>query len=376
VLVGNSLGANLVTKYLGEEGLAGSLPRSVVAGVSLGNPFRFRADRLRFPFGTMIGAARKANYFLQRKAMALTNANNVHRDPHKLSLASLDRALAATMIRTASHPPYETTIGYGHNSGNEVHNAASSPSTGKHITTVKQEATAEAAAADAYWADSSCYRQGRHVSVPLVHVIARDDTLCYESAKHHLGYSLENPNVMVVQTRTGGHLGWWHRPSASSAKPSSWWGLNSWADEATADFIQAVLDTQSELGKPNHHRSPATRPIDDAYKLFTANQVNDTGKTISVQALRGDRDGDSNSTIATNGDNDDDPSDFHHRHIIRNNNQSGRQPPSGTYFRFRKVLLLQQREQSRSNEEKRLARNRLLEKDEAIALARLVRSRL
>jgi hypothetical protein len=36
-LVGNSLGANLVTKYLGEEGNSGTLPDCVVGGVALGN---------------------------------------------------------------------------------------------------------------------------------------------------------------------------------------------------------------------------------------------------------------------------------------------------------------------------------------------------
>lgn len=37
-LIGNSLGANVVTKYLGEEGLAGSLPECVAGAISLGNP--------------------------------------------------------------------------------------------------------------------------------------------------------------------------------------------------------------------------------------------------------------------------------------------------------------------------------------------------
>jgi predicted alpha/beta-fold hydrolase len=37
-LVGNSLGANVVTKYLGEDSMAGILPACVAGGISLGNP--------------------------------------------------------------------------------------------------------------------------------------------------------------------------------------------------------------------------------------------------------------------------------------------------------------------------------------------------
>jgi hypothetical protein len=45
-LVGNSLGANLVTKYLGEEGLSGSLPRTVAGGVALGNPLLMNSSHI------------------------------------------------------------------------------------------------------------------------------------------------------------------------------------------------------------------------------------------------------------------------------------------------------------------------------------------
>ena len=394
-LVGNSLGANLVTKYLGEEGLAGTLPRNVVGGVSLGNPFRFRADHIHtLPFGAMMGAARKANYFFQRKAMAIsmpgntntTNNNNtnkvhVHSDPRTITLASLDKVLAPTMIRTVSHPPYETKIGYGHEkSGNSsTSNAVSSASD---------------SAADAYWADSSCYKQGRHVSVPLLHIIARDDNLCYESAKKFMSYSLQNPNVVVVQTRTGGHLGWWHTPSSASSTSSPSWGLNSWADGATADFIRAVMETNAERNEANnnpnsnHQATIAAATIDDAHNLFASNRISSNrnnesissddnsssnatrGTGTSMRALPGDCDGDGDSTIATN-----DHSNYNNNNITSIPRAAARSPQtSRTYFQFQRVLLLQQ--QQHHKDEENLERNRLLEKYESIELARLFRSRL
>jgi predicted alpha/beta-fold hydrolase len=410
-LVGNSLGANLVTKYLGEEGLAGTLPRNVVGGVSLGNPFRFRADRIPIvPFGAMMGAARKANYFFQRKAMVISMTGNgnktnnntkvhVHSDPRTITLASLDRVLAPTMVRTVSHPPYETKIGYGHKKrGNSTNTNDSGSTSNDASSSSTEEDASSASAADAYWADSSCYKQGRHVSVPLLHIIARDDNLCYDSARYFLGYSLQNPNVVVVQTRTGGHLGWWHKPS--SASTSSSWGLNSWADGATADFIRAVMETNAEREEGNHpsNHQAITAAIDDAHNLFGSNRISgsisesigsDDSSSSSSPATRGTRtsmrvlpgDCDDDSTIATN-----DHSNYNNnnnsisRSIPRETTGGGgttaaRSPkPSRTYFQFQQVLLLQQQQQHRGDEN--LERNRLLEKHESIELARLFRSRL
>ena len=354
-LVGNSLGGLLVTKYLGEEGLAGTLPENVLGGISLGNPFSFRSNRATFPFGIAIGAARKFNYFCQRKAMSMNQnessspTSNVHKDPRKITLASLDKALAPAMVRTSLHPPFQTKIGYGH-----IKN-------GDDISALSPE--------EEYWADSSCYQQGRHVSVPILHVMARDDTLCYPSARSFLGYSLQNPNAIVVQTRTGGHLGWCHKPNKKS-KSDSWWGLDSWADGATADFIQAVMDTQNGIA-----RTPAAI-IDDAHNIFTPKKVggsdaSDIGRfvseTVSTRPLSGDRDG--NSTVAT--------SDHSSHEEIRKGPQTpiSDKKPSKTYFKFQQILL----SRNQWEEEQQvllLERDRFLERRESQESLRLLRSRL
>ncbi len=345
-LVGNSLGANLITKYLGEEGLAGTLPSNVLAGISLGNPFSFRSNFIGFPFGQVIGSARKLNYFAQRRAMSMNHnakqfSNSHHLNPTKIHLASLDAELAPTMIRTEAHPPFSTKIGYGH------------AKSGGADTNVSP--------AEDYWADSSCFRQGLHVSVPLLHVVAQDDNLCHWSSQYFLNYTLQNPNVLMVYTRTGGHLGWWHQGES---------GMDSWADEATADFIQAVLDTRNQTCKNT------TAAIDDARNIYSAHRTPDGRKkrnggasTLSTRALPGDCDSD--STIATTSSD----------HSSCNINDSPTVPrkatttPSETYTRFQQVLLLQQK-QSVRKEERILEKNRHVEKHESIRLARLLRSRL
>jgi predicted alpha/beta-fold hydrolase len=208
-LVGNSLGANIVTKYLGEEGLAGTLPKAVAGGVSLGNPILFRANQIKFPHNILIGMARKRTYWEQREAVSSMNdAASMKAKQHAIwshTVGQLDHAVSLLMIRNDAFPPYGLCIGY--NSGEE------------------------------YWQDSGSCVQSRFISVPLMHVAAQDDFLCYSNSRRLMAYALSNPNIMVVETRCGGHLGW-----QETRHPSTWFGMDSWADEATADFIQAVFN--------------------------------------------------------------------------------------------------------------------------------------
>ena len=54
-LVGNSLGANLVTKYLGEEGRYGTLPKNIAGGISLANPLHIHSKNMQFPWNVLLG---------------------------------------------------------------------------------------------------------------------------------------------------------------------------------------------------------------------------------------------------------------------------------------------------------------------------------
>lgn len=212
-LVGNSLGANLVTKYLGEECLAGTLPGCVAGGVSLGNPLLFDAKKTTFPYNYLIGNARKLQYLEQWSVFAAmkdpTFQSAVRKALLSKDFAAMDRAIAPTQIRNDSFDPYKTSIGY--DSG------------------------------ESYWTDSASYRLVSHISVPFLLVTAEDDMLVYGPSKKKLSYCLANPNILVVESRCGGHLGWQESPPESSTI----FGSTSWADTVTADFFDSILNTSS-----------------------------------------------------------------------------------------------------------------------------------
>ncbi|KAI2498033.1 alpha/beta hydrolase [Fragilaria crotonensis] len=100
------------------------------------------------------------------------------------TIAKFDEALAPIFIRNNPIPPFEPQIGYEN--------------------------------AEQYWEDASSYRNYT--------------TVC------------RIPNILVVNTRCGGHLGWRECP------PDHKFGLGtSWADRATVDFIEAVLKASVEV---------------------------------------------------------------------------------------------------------------------------------
>lgn len=115
-LVGNSLGANVVTKYLGEEGLAKTLPSCVAGGISLGNPLLFYSHLIRFPFNVAMGQARKVTYLQQWHAIQPMNdaafSSAKRRGMWSATLGQLDSAAAPVMIRADPHPPFGIKIGY------------------------------------------------------------------------------------------------------------------------------------------------------------------------------------------------------------------------------------------------------------------------
>jgi predicted alpha/beta-fold hydrolase len=207
-LVGNSLGANLVAKYLGEEGLEGTLPRSVAGGISLGNPLHLHSGHVQFPWGHILSlGARKTileNLMVMRQMTSSFFQKRIRMALMASTIGKFDEALAPVFIRNNPFPPFEPHIGYED--------------------------------AEQYWKDGSSYRYVAHISVPFLQLSSEDDFLVSTSSSQKLHYSLSNPNVLVVNTRCGGHLGWRECP------PDHKFGLGtSWADRATVDFIEAVL---------------------------------------------------------------------------------------------------------------------------------------
>lgn len=209
-LVGNSLGANLITKYLGEEGFCGTLPRFIRGGVSLGNPLHIHSGSVKFPFNVLLGAGVKRTVLQSWKTFR-DMSNCVHFGSAirqvmlSKTIGELDDAFAPFLIRNDPTYPFKTKVGY--RNGEE------------------------------YWRDASSNRYIQHVTVPLLILSAQDDVLVVNPARQSLSRCLENPNVLVVKTKCGGHLGWQEAPEVG-------YGIGigrSWANNAVCDFIDASL---------------------------------------------------------------------------------------------------------------------------------------
>jgi len=130
------------------------------------------------------------------------------------TIGRLDDAASPYLIRNDPHPPYAPRIGYEDG--------------------------------DAYWWDSSSHRHVAHVSVPLLKITARDDFLVFGQFARKLNHCLENPNVLVVKTRCGGHLGWQESPPQKEGSSLLGGKSGSWSDAAVADFIEALLQMREE----------------------------------------------------------------------------------------------------------------------------------
>jgi predicted alpha/beta-fold hydrolase len=212
-LVGNSLGANLITKYLGEEGFSGTLPECIKGGVSLGNPLHIHSGNVKFPFNVLLGAGVKKTILQSWKVFSDMSScwhfgDAVRQVMLSKTIGELDDAIAPFLIRNDTTYPFSTKIGYENG--------------------------------EDYWRDASSNRYIQHVQVPLLLISSRDDSLVVNAALQSLARCLENPNVLVVKTKCGGHLGWHEAP------PGGFGVGKSWADSAMADFIEAVLDMRTK----------------------------------------------------------------------------------------------------------------------------------
>ena len=211
-LLGYSLGANIVTKYLGEESLHGTLPKCIGGGAAMGNPLHIHSGTIAFPWNMLLGAGVKRSILQNASSLRRHHEPGFQHAMKKALLAptigKLDDAAAPYLVRNDSHPPYTTRIGF--KDGEE------------------------------YWWESSSHRYVGHVSVPLLKISAQDDFLVFGQFQKKLNHCLENPNVVVVKTRCGGHLGWQESPPPGSNSSGSW------SDVAVADFIEALLQIRQE----------------------------------------------------------------------------------------------------------------------------------
>jgi predicted alpha/beta-fold hydrolase len=251
-LVGNSLGANLVAKYLGEEGKCGTLPDCIAGGITLGNPMNLNAERMNPFWSAIIAVGAKKGILENYKYFKQLNTIQSHgmlRDIlfKVLTLKDLDQAVSPLYIRNDPEYPFQwNTRGYE--------------------------------SAKEYWDDASSSRVLQFVSVPLLQLIAKDDFLIFGSHTRSMNCNISNPNVLVMETACGGHLGWQESSHhladddkiENSKNSKSFWNLlfppsQSWANTATIQFIQAVLEShQEKLQKEiNEQTSPHQAKADE-----------------------------------------------------------------------------------------------------------------
>lgn len=213
-LVGNSLGANIMTKYLGEEGYSGTLPKCVKGSVSLGNPLRIHSGDVHFPWNMALGMGVKKIFAENWKTMhSMSNCFHFRKAVKNAMLSptigQLDDSMSPFLIKNDSHFPFSTKIGY--------------------------------IDGEDYWYDSSSSRFIQHVSVPLLVLSSQDDFLVADSVLNSLSKCVCNPNVIVVKTKFGGHLGWQEAPPSGTFRIGK-----SWADTAMSDFCASVLETNQK----------------------------------------------------------------------------------------------------------------------------------
>ena len=237
-LVGNSLGANLITKYLGEEGLSGSLPKAVAGGVALGNPLVMNSVRISLLWSPLMALGAKKAVLDNWPALKQSNDPNMKKALKKalmaFTLKDFDEALAPVFVRNKRYYPFDLLYGFDN--------------------------------ALAYANDAASYKVVRHVPVPLLTLAAKDDMIVYHPSRTRLSYCLANPNVMWVETMCGGHLGWRESPPDKR----NWGATASWADSAAADFIEATLKAR--------RRQPSSKPSDFH---------NEVGNTIHIKERTG-----------------------------------------------------------------------------------------
>ena len=95
-----------------------------------------------------------------------------------------------------------------------------------------------------YWEEASCYRYIAHVSVPLIVTYASDDEIACTSTTKYMNFGLSNPNVIFVNTATGGHLGWHHAMRNNpfgSIFYSNEEDNKSWGNRLVSKFVEVIL---------------------------------------------------------------------------------------------------------------------------------------
>jgi len=230
----------LVTKYLGEEGLSGSLPVAVAGGIALGNPLAMNSSHISPIWSSVLASGAKKgimeNWSTLKHVNDATTKRALWNALTAVTLKQFDEALAPVFARNNRVYPFNFCPGFE--------------------------------SADDYGDDAASYKVVQFVPVPLLTMAATDDIIVYHPSRGRLSFCLSNPNVMFVETMCGGHLGWHESPPDKG----NWGSASSWADAAAADFIEATLKARRK------QRSNDPMSNTSEFHMIPGNTIHTAGK--------------------------------------------------------------------------------------------------
>ncbi|OQR83540.1 serine protease family S33 [Achlya hypogyna] len=242
--VGFSLGANILTKYVGEEGAECTL----LAAVSVGNPYDFVATNIHITDSwwrrTVYNSAMTQN--LLKLVFHLSDAHEQLKDHPDVDLSLLEQAKTLTDYDNL----YSRHV-FGYETPMDMYRDASST---------------------AYIKD---------IAIPMLCVSSDDDPICTNAAIPYKECQ-ENPNVVLAVTHTGGHLGFFTGNNLSAAP-------ERWCVDVIEQYCTSVLQlaedghlTKESIEKVHHLADGDASDSDDATSV--ASSV-DTGEEPATSAL-------------------------------------------------------------------------------------------
>ncbi|TMW59059.1 hypothetical protein Poli38472_007204 [Pythium oligandrum] len=221
VLVGFSMGSNVMVKFLGEEGEhAKSL---VTAAVSVGNPYDIEESSRHIASTALY----RNTYYtvlttnLLKLFFHRSNAHQVFKGDSVIDLKAL-------------------------------RNAKSVAEFDERLTCI----TFKYRDVQHYYSDASSNQYIGRVRVPLLCLSAKDDPICVAQTIPYAA-AATNPHVILCVTKSGGHLGFFEGEtdeSATSASTSSS-DVRVWSVDAIAEFAESV-----RVHQPSHNTS-TTPPL-------------------------------------------------------------------------------------------------------------------
>ena len=254
--IGFSLGANILAKYMGEQGEDTPL----LAAIVVGTPFDLKAGSDALEYGGMLPQTYSKAMGSNLRRMVTRNKDTLAlHEPFRKQIDELFDPIPITPEQVATHKRHCKQGGPA--PGEPI---ISRPNTLRHADEVMTRFVGGHPApygkfpfntADDYYTQGSCTNFIRNVKRPLLCLSAEDDPIVpphiWNQVRAAIGYDSTgkpdpeakdtNPNIVLAWTGAGGHLGWFQgiRPRRWLYKPVSEF-ISAVFSQATDEYMQRV----------------------------------------------------------------------------------------------------------------------------------------